>query len=71
LCFLDYYSGYYQIALKVSDQRPGQDGVHNAAQHLLPHGHDFWPQECWSGLLEGHPEVLRVPDWQERRGLYR
>jgi hypothetical protein len=36
LCFLDCYSGYHQIALKLSDF-----GVHNAAWHLLLHDHDF------------------------------
>jgi hypothetical protein len=55
LCFLDCYTGYYQI--------PRQDDVHNAARHLLLYGHDIQPQKCWSDLPTGHPELLEVLDW--------
>ncbi|RLM98905.1 retrotransposon protein, putative, Ty3-gypsy subclass, expressed [Panicum miliaceum] len=53
LSFLDFYSGYHQIALK--EGRPNQNGVHHPLWSIRLYHNVFRVEECRSNLSTGHP----------------
>jgi hypothetical protein len=68
LCFLDYYSGYHQIALHLDDE--------DKTAFITPHDIYFYKVMTFglkrgSNIPEGNSEVPSIADQEKRRSLCR
>jgi hypothetical protein len=75
LYFLDYYSGYHQIAIREEDQEKTAfitpfGAYCYTTMSLLLHDHVVWIEERRLYLAVSYPGLLQETAQQERRGLH-
>jgi hypothetical protein len=68
LCFLDAYSGYHQIKMKV---RPARDFIHHVVRDVLLRHDAVRPPECGCDIPTVHAARFRRPHRPDRRGIRR